>query len=438
MRETDPVRSAVSTTSAPIAALVATRPVRVLTGGLALLACLPLALGCSQHPKPPAASPPLAAPAVVEETPFETVIEQTPERPFQAGYLEAAPAARAEYTSGQAATAVVFPFQFGYRETAFHLIAYFQGHPELEAVECMPMPGASRGATGRLMAITTRHDNTQEYYFSVPAPEDRYLDVPVHYADIVCSVDPSWKTAKLELPLAAGERLVYHYIGYGPPSPQWSRIVDPGRHNPKGGLVVMRATASNIATTGSSLTIGDRGYHLVPSDKSAPPYFIGYVSYLTRDFRFAFVNTHAMLPFEATSPPCRDPACGQAWSLPGIRGEAVRDGDGVIELASVVASARQASDAAAHSARLAFKPPFPNLLAMTPGTSAALRFALSFAGRAEPVCYGDIVVRRWADRAEVDLLPAYPGWAAAARKMRCGVSLAGERQGSECEALDPT
>ena len=409
---------------------VATPRVAVLSG-LAAVACLLVEQGCSRHPRAPAASPPPVAPAVAIETPFRTVVEQTPERPFQVGYLEAAPAATAEYTSGQTATAAVFPFQFGYRETAFHLIAYFHGHPELEAVECMPLPGTRRAAKGRLMAITTRHDNTQEYYFNVPAPEDRYLDVPVHYANIVCSVDPSWKSAKLELPLAAGERLAYHYIGYGPPNRQWSRIVDPGGHNPKGGLVVMRVTASNIATTGSSLTIGDRGYHLVPSDKSAPPYFIGYVSYLTRDFRFAFVNTHAMLPFEATSPPCRDPACGQAWSLPGIR-------DGVIELASVVASARQASDAAAHSARLAFKPPFPNLLAMRPGTSAALRFALYFAGRAEPVCYGDIVVRRGADRAEVDLLPAYPGWAAVARKMRCGVLLAGERQGSECEALDPT
>jgi hypothetical protein len=75
---------------------------------------------------------------------------------------------------------------------------------------------------------------------------------------------------------------------------------------------------------------------------------------------------------------------------------------------------------------------------MRPGTSAALRFALSLPRRTEPVCYGDIVVRREADRAEVDLLPAYPGWAAVARRMRCDVLLAGVRQGSECKALDPS
>ncbi|MBN1607795.1 MAG: hypothetical protein JW940_14250 [Polyangiaceae bacterium] len=435
MRDVDPPRAAVSTTAVPAMAPAATPVVRALIP-FAAVACLLLEQSCSQQ-KAPAASPPPAPPAAEEETAYKTVIEQTPQRPFQPGYLDAAPPIRAEYASGHTDTAVVFPFRFGYREAAFHLIAYFHGHPELEAVECMPLPGATRGAKARLMAITTRHDNTQEYYFSVPAPEDRYLNVPVHYADLVCSVDRKWKTAELELPLATSERLVYHYIGYGPPNPQWSMIVDPGGHNPKGGLVVMRVNASNIATTGSALTVGNQGYHLVPSDKSAPPYFIGYVSYLTRGFQFAFINAHARLPFEATSPPCRDPACGKAWSLSGLRGQAVRSPDGVIELASVLASARQSIDPAAHSARLAFKPPFPNLLAMRPGTSAMLRFAVFFAGRPEPACYGDIAVRRGADRAEVDLLPAYPGWAAAARRMRCEVLLAGQRQGSECNALDP-
>jgi hypothetical protein len=327
------------------------------------------------------------------------------------------------------------PFSLGYREAEHHLMAFFDGHPELEAVECMALRAREAGSTQPVLAIVTHHDNTQEYYVNFDEVRLRRSGlVAVHRADARCHVEEDWLHASLEFDLRSGEHVSLRYVGAGPPDAKWSLIPDPGQHNPTGGLVAMLPMQTTLGTASSELTIGGRGYPLVPHEASQPPYFVAVHAYLARDFRFAYVGTYRRAEL-VIEPDDSEQAAGRFLSpVDGVEAEIVATDNGVGEIRALVASDPAVAEAG-HNVRLELNPPLPNLLAMQAGSRAELRFALSFGFREEPVAYGDVVVERRADAVELRVLPRYPGWAARHRRLLCMVQPGTDRVGTECHVL---
>jgi hypothetical protein len=383
---------------------------------------------CGARAEPQAAAAnPHRLPAGARRPEPITVVERTPDVPFEAGYLGTPHSSEAQYEDGGGGAVPLSPFMFGYQQRSFHLIAYFDGHPQLEAVECMDDAAAPEHP--RTLAIVTGHDNRQEYYVDFDDPDlARRVQVPVHRAAVICQVDPDWKGARLEIPLTSGERVALRFVAASLPDSKWSMIPDPGGHNPAGGLVVMHVLASTLAVPPSRVTIGQRSFPLLAHEASRPPYFVAYQSYLSRGFEYAYLNSY---PPDAIGPTRRGsapPVIDGPKALVDVEAVLTRNPHGVDEIAALVAGVPE------HGSRLAFNPPFPNLRAMRPATEVSLRFELGFGSIAQPVVYGDVVVKRHADQAEIRLLPRYPGWAKKERRLRCTVTLGSEAAQTSCDA----
>src|SRR5206468_8377792 len=129
---------------------------------------------------------------------------------------------------------LVQPFLLRFRREDLHIMAFFSGHPDYEAVEAMIRYRAD--GTPSIRAILTRHDQRQIDHVN---DDDLFVEGggvlrQTCRRDIKLVVDapPGRRHARLEFLSHADEQVVLDITTVGEPDPKRAGISDPGTHSP--------------------------------------------------------------------------------------------------------------------------------------------------------------------------------------------------------------
>ncbi len=157
---------------------------------------------------------------------------------------------------------VIQPFPLQFRRDDLHIMAFFGGHPDYEAVEAMIQNRA--GGVFSIRAILTRHDQSQIDHINDEAllEEMQGIQREVCHRTIVLKLESlgDKRHARLEFTSHAGEPIVLDMITVGRPDPKRGGLTDPGRHSATGSLPLMWRGASTLAARRTQVTIGGVSY----------------------------------------------------------------------------------------------------------------------------------------------------------------------------------
>jgi hypothetical protein len=287
-----------------------------------------------------------------------------------------------------AQTAMAFnPFTMVSDRADLHLMAYFDGHPEYEAVEAyVYQTGHPRGKPA-IRAIVTRHGGAQEDYVNGQGTGTHGVQRERHPVDIILRQAANGSDWFLGFSLADGQECAFVYVAANPPDPSYGGLTDVGTHSADGGLPLFWREASGMGTKASYVRIGATRYPVCPDPSvSRPPFFYGCKAYLT-------VGMNGMiLPTGRFEFPRREEPAQAAESLSCVAG-------------------------ATADMRLQFTPPLPDWRELAVGESRVLRFAFQFPSAPE-ACAGSLKLSRTsATQAQIEMDPVKPGWAASTRRM---------------------
>ncbi len=152
------------------------------------------------------------------------------------------------------------PFLLRFRREELHIMAFFRGHSDYEAVEAMIR--YRDDGTPSIRAILTRHDQSQ-----IDHVNDDDLSAEGHGVarqtcrrDIALAIDalPGRRHARLEFDSHAGEPVVLDITTVGEPDPKRGGISDPGSHSPNTSLPLMRRRASTLAGAQTAVFVGGK------------------------------------------------------------------------------------------------------------------------------------------------------------------------------------
>lgn len=176
---------------------------------------------------------------------------------------------------------VLQPFPLRFRQDDLHVMAFFEGHCEYEAVEAMIQAQGDSGYSIR--AIITRHDQSQVDHVNHDAlvADFRGTEREGCRREIDFEIEPSGegRRARLEFLSRAGERIVLDVVTIGPPDAKRRGLSDPGRHSANSSLPVMWRGASTLGGTGTKVTIDDVEYRVPVKIRAGA--FIAHESYFT-------------------------------------------------------------------------------------------------------------------------------------------------------------
>lgn len=182
------------------------------------------------------------------------------------------------------------PFLLRFRREDLHVMAFFSGHPEYEAVEAMIR---YRGdGTPSIRAILTRHDQSQ-----IDHVNDDELSAEAHGVaretcrrDIALAVDalPGKRRARLEFLSHAGEPIVLDITTVAEPDPKRGGVSDPGSHSPNTSLPLMRRRSSTLAGPQTAVSVGGRRFDVPVKIRSGP--FVAHEGYFTEGHVFGAIR----------------------------------------------------------------------------------------------------------------------------------------------------
>ena len=186
---------------------------------------------------------------------------------------------------------VLQPFPLRFRRDDLHVMAFFEGHPEYEAVEAMIQVRADRGKSIR--AIITRHDQSQ-----IDHVNDDALLVALRGTerarcrreiDLQLQSSTEGRRARLEFLSSAGERVVLDVVTVGEPDVKRGGLSDPGGHSSNSSLPLMWRGASTLAGPGTKVTI-DGVEYAVPVKVRAGA-FVAHEGYYTERHSMGVIRT---------------------------------------------------------------------------------------------------------------------------------------------------
>jgi len=316
----------------------------------------------------------------------------------------------------------VQPLDIDFRYEDRHVIAFFDGHPEYEAVEAFLAERTGRDPLIR--AILTRHDKTQIDLLNdetvLGARRAANPSREAYFATITFSVTLAGGNphAVLKFVSHRGETFALDVLGTTPALPVFGGLTDPEGHAPDV-LPVLWRDASAVAGPTSSLTIDGRPY-------SIPPFLvgsaqIGLFAFYTEGFAIGIVSANQQQVQLITAPAAL--AVGARWQfsdrvyeitetstdrlvirrisgVPETIEALVRDG----RLHPTVITASSGSDRPGEMA-LAFDPSLPDVTSAGFGRDPAATFTIAVNDHAALV--GGRIVP--GERA-FDLLPGDPAW----------------------------
>jgi hypothetical protein len=205
------------------------------------------------------------------------------------------------------------PFLLRFRREDLHIMAFFSGHPDYEAVEAMIR---YRGdGTPSIRAILTRHDQRQ-----IDHVNDDDLSAEGHGVtrqtcrrDIALAVEtlPGRRHARLEFDSHAGEPVVLDITTVGEPDARRGGISDPGNHSPNTSLPLMRRRASALAGPQTAVFVGGRRFEVPVKISSGP--FVAHEGYFTEGHIFGAIRA-GTVSYRLKTEPARM-AAGEQWIL---------------------------------------------------------------------------------------------------------------------------
>jgi len=207
------------------------------------------------------------------------------------------------------------PFLLRFRREDLHIMAFFSGHPDYEAVEAMI---SYRGdGTPSIRAILTRHDQSQ-----IDHVNDDDLSAEGHGVarqtcrrDIALAIDalPGRRHARLEFASHAGEPVVLDITTVGEPDPKRGGISDPGSHSPNSSLPLMRRRASTFAGPQTAVFVGGKRFEIPVKIRSGS--FVAHEGYFTEGHTFGAIRA-GTISYRLKTRPARM-AIGEEWILEG-------------------------------------------------------------------------------------------------------------------------
>ena len=322
------------------------------------------------------------------------------------------------------------PFLLRFRREDLHIMAFFSGHPDYEAVEAMIR---YRGdGTPSIRAILTRHDQSQ-----IDHVNDDNLSAEGHGVtrqtcrrDIALAVDalPGGRRARLEFESHAGEPVVLDITTAGEPDPRRGGISDPGNHSPNTSLPLMRRRASALAGPQTAVLVGGRRFEVRVKISSGP--FVAHEGYFTDGHIFGAIRA-GTISYRLKTNHVRM-AAGEQWILESGGRDIVyriesRDLDGKLRIARTDAPGESieafATGDGLRITRIGCLADGRPQGGLDLGFDEAGHFSLAMEG--ETIVSGSAAVTRQAGTTVITLSPTQPEWAVA-REVRVTCSCEGD------------
>lgn len=324
-------------------------------------------------------------------------------------------------------TGIVQPFDMRFESDDVHVIAYFRGHPEYEAVEAMIHRKGSASTSVR--AILTRHDQTQidhvndrATHIEAQAFEGRetvYREVNVDQEGT-----PERPCITVRFTSLANETILLRVVAASAPDGTRGGLTDPGRHSPKSSLPLMWRGKSCLAGPGTTVRINERTYDVAERVRS-PQGFVGLNGFYTEMHQMGAIraSTHTL---DLVHEPSQI-VLGSSWTYSAIDRQETRyvvtemhrSRQIVIENESGHQAERIWAEAQGRHLRL-LKIERRGRDATTPGFSIRFatpgRFAMDIANN-KAILVGQASVQNASGAGEIELRPQEPSWATA-RKAR--------------------
>jgi hypothetical protein len=206
---------------------------------------------------------------------------------------------------------ILQPFLLRFRREDLHIMAFFGGHPDYEAVEAMIRYRAD--GTPSIRAILTRHDQRQIDHVN---DDDLFVEGggvlrQTCRRDIKLVVDapPGGRHARLEFLSHADEPVVLDIITVGEPDPKRAGISDPGTHSPTTSLPLMRRRASTLAGPQTAVLVGGKRFDVPVRIRAGP--FVAHEGYFTEGHTFGAIRA-GTISYRVKARPARMVA-GEQW-----------------------------------------------------------------------------------------------------------------------------
>ena len=310
------------------------------------------------------------------------------------------------------------PFLLRFRREDMHIMAFFSGHPDYEAVEAMI---SYRGdGTPSIRAILTRHDQRQ-----IDHVNDAGLSAEGHGVvretcrrDIALAVEalPGRRHARLQFNSHAGEPVVLDITTVDEPDPKRGGISDPGSHSPNTSLPLMRRRASALAGPQTAVFVGGKRFQVPVKISSGP--FVAHEGYFTEGHMFGAIRA-GTISYRLKKKPDRM-AVGEQWILEGDGRVIIyrienSGSDGKLRIARQDASGESieafASGEGLRVTRIGSRAEGEPQGGLDLAFEEAGRFGLAMAG--ETIVSGSAAAKRQAGTAVLTLSPTQPEWAVA-------------------------
>jgi len=182
----------------------------------------------------------------------------------------------------------VQPFFALFEDHDYHVMLFFEGHKEYEAVEAMIKTGSGTEPP-LIRAILTRHDQTQIDYINnkelVEQLQKRGASRETYYTDIQYDWDLEKSRPEVFLRFRTiNEELVeFNLYTAAKPVKKYGGLTEPGGHAKDSALPVMYRGKSTLASKKSSILIDGISYK-IPYMVRVPIFFTGMKGYYTEEF----------------------------------------------------------------------------------------------------------------------------------------------------------
>ena len=203
------------------------------------------------------------------------------------------------------------PFLLRFRREDLHIMAFFSGHPDCEAVEAMIR--YRDDGTPSIRAILTRHDQRQiDHVNDDPLfAEGHGVDRETCRRDIALAVEnvPGRRRARLQFESHAGEPVVLDIASAGEPDPARAGVSDPGNHSPNTSLPLMLRRASALAAPQTTVLVDGKRFEVPVKIRSGP--FVAHEGYFTEGHTFGAIRAGTIAYRLKTQPARR--TVGEQW-----------------------------------------------------------------------------------------------------------------------------
>lgn len=201
---------------------------------------------------------------------------------------------------------IVQPFDLQFAPDGIHVIAYFQGHAEYEAVEAMIRRRGAQRAMVR--AILTRHDQTQIDHVNDEAAcvEAQAFDgrqTVCREVDLTEEGTRARPCVTVRFMSFANEAVRLRLEAASPPDAARGGLTDPGRHASTSSLPLMWRERSALAGLGTSVTI-DGVAHEIKERVRSPLGFVGLDGFYTEGHQMGVMRASTRA-FEVLQEPSR-------------------------------------------------------------------------------------------------------------------------------------